>query len=90
MDVAPQKKKIEAKKLQKTENKERNELKKNKQQEVKKEAKQEVNKPSKTSKTGGFKLVPMENGQDKLTPVPAKGSDKDEVTPVKKKQEQSK
>lgn len=90
VDVAPQKKKIEAKKLQKTENKERNELKKNKQQEVKKEAKQEVNKPSKTSKTGGFKLVPMENGQDKLTPVPAKGSDKDEVTPVKKKQEQSK
>ena len=89
------KKKIKAKKLQKAENKSHNEKKRpvqleKKQQDGKKDAKQGENKPSKTSKTGGFKLVPMENGQDKLTPVPAKGSDKDEVTPVKKKQEQSK
>lgn len=89
------KKKIKVKKLQKAENKSHNEKKRpvqleKKQQDGKKDAKQGENKPSKTSKTGGFKLVPMENGQDKLTPVPAKGSDKDEVTPVKKKQEQSK
>lgn len=89
------KKKIKVKKLQKAENKSHNEKKRpvqleKKQQDGKKDAKQGENKPSKTSKAGGFKLVPIENGQDKQTPVPAKGSDKDEVTPVKKKQEQSK
>ena len=89
------KKKIKVKKLQKAENKSHNEKKRpvqleKKQQDGKKDAKQGENKPSKTSKTGGFKLVPMENGQDKQTPVSAKGSDKDEITPVKKKQEQSK
>lgn len=91
------KKKIKAKKLQKVEDKGHNEKKRpvrleQKQQEVKKEKKREVTKPSKESKTGGFKLVSIENGQDKLTPVSPKGSDKDEVTPVKKKpkQEQSK
>lgn len=89
------KKKIKVKMLQKAENKSHNEKKRpvqleKKQQDGKKDAKQGENKPSKTSKTGGFKLVPIENGQDKLTPVPVKGSDKDEITPVKKKQEQSK
>lgn len=89
------KKKIKVKKLQKSENKSHNGKKRpvqleKKQQDGKKDAKQGENKPSKTSKTGGFKLVPIENGQDKLTPVPVKGSDKDEITPVKKKQEQSK
>lgn len=89
------KKKIKVKKLQKSENKSHKEKKRpvqleKKQQDGKKDAKQGENKPSKTSKTGGFKLVPIENGQDKLTPVPVKGSDKDEITPVKKKQEQSK
>lgn len=87
--VVSPKKEAKAKKLSKVENKENNEKEK-KQQKVKKEVKQEVPKPSKASKTGGFKLIPKENGQDKLTPVPAKGSDKDEITPVKKKQEQSK
>lgn len=89
------KKKIKVKKLQKAENKSHNEKKRpvqleKKQQDGKKDAKQGENKPSKTSKTGGFKLVPIENGQDKLTHDPVKGSDKDEITPVKKKQEQSK
>lgn len=89
------KKKIKVKKLQKSENKSHNEKKRpvqleKKQQDGKKDAKQGENKPSKTSKTGGFKLVPIENGQDKLNPVPVKGRDKDEITPVKKKQEQSK
>lgn len=89
------KKKIKVKKLQKAENKSHNEKKRpvqleKKQQDGKKDAKQGENKPSKTSKAGGFKLVPIENGQDKQTPVSAKGSDKDEITPVKKKQEQSK
>lgn len=89
------KKNIKVKKLQKSENKSHNEKKRpvqleKKQQDGKKNAKQGENKPSKTSKTGGFKLVPIENGQDKLTPDPVKGSDKDEITPVKKKQEQSK
>lgn len=89
------KKKIKVKKLQKAENKSHNEKKRpvqleKKQQDGKKDAKQGENKPSKTSKAGGFKLVPIENGQDKQTPVSAKGSDKDEITPVKKKEEQSK
>lgn len=89
------KKKIKVKKLQKAENKSHNEKKRpvqleKKQQDGKKDAKQGENKPSKTSKTGGFKFVPIENGQDKLNPVPVKGRDKDEITPVKKKQEQSK
>lgn len=89
------KKKIKVKKLQKEENKSHNEKKRpvqleKKQQDGKKDAKQGENKPSKTSKTGGFKLIPKENGQDELTPAHAKGSDKDEVTSEKKNQEQSK
>lgn len=87
--MVPQKKEQKAKKLQIVKNKDYNEKKK-KQQEVKKEAKRESTTPSKASKTGGFKLVPIEKGQDKLTPVPVRSVNKEEVTPIKGKQEQSK
>lgn len=83
------KKEQKNKKHQKVKNKDYNEKKK-KQQEVKKEAKRESTTPSKASKTGGFKLVPIEKGQDKLTPVPVRSVNKEEVTPIKGKQEQSK
>ena len=89
-NAVPQKPKeeIKTKKIPKADNKNNNE--KKKQQEVKKEDKREEPKPSMANKAGGFKLVPIETGQDKLTPVSAKDGSKEEVTPVKKKQEQSK
>ena len=58
----------------------------------KKELKQEEAKPSKENKTNGFKIeTPIGNAQDKLTHIKAqKGNKKEDGTPVKKKQEQSK
>ena len=57
-----------------------------------KKQKQEEAKPSKENKTNGFKIEnPIDNAQDKITPIEAqKGNKKEEGTPVKKKQEQSK
>lgn len=67
-------------------------LKSEKKANNKKELKQEEAKPSKENKTNGFKIEnPIGNAQDKLTHIKAqKGNKKEDGTPVKKKQEQSK
>lgn len=67
-------------------------LKSEKKANNKKELKQEEAKPSKENKTNGFKIEnPIGNAQDKLTHIKAqKGNKKEDETPVKKKQEQSK
>ena len=73
---------LKVKKTLKSENKANN----------KKELKQEEAKPSKENKTNGFKIEkPIGNAQDELTHIKAqKGNKKEDGTPVKKKQEQSK
>lgn len=67
-------------------------LKSEKKANNKKELKQEEAKPSKENKTNGFKIEnPIGNAQNKLTHIKAqKGNKKEDGTPVKKKQEQSK
>lgn len=73
---------LKVKKTLKSENKANN----------KKGLKQEEAKPSKENKTNGFKIeTPIDNSQNELTLIKAqKGNKKEEGTPVKKKQEQSK
>lgn len=78
--VAPNEKK-KVKKLLQTETKDSTEKRK-KQQKVKKRDEQKEASTSKEKKSGGFKLEPLENHQNELTP-PAKNGDKDVLSPVK-------